>query len=175
VYNEIDHSTCARQMSGARFSAPDGVEIEIGDRATRPSPTTVQAARHRSLAYRIASVASDRASVSSSRDVTAWMRLYGEANNVRGLATGRSKLVSLASARTLEPIRSSFGPRPVAGLAARACRCASRSCIWNSSALWQTATSWRPSRPGHGGRPPTRPRTWRRRRRRAPRTCHVAT
>jgi len=30
VYNDVDHSTCARQMSGARFPLLTGVEIEIG-------------------------------------------------------------------------------------------------------------------------------------------------
>jgi hypothetical protein len=36
-----------------------GVVLELGDRATRPSSPTVQATRHRSLAHRNASVASD--------------------------------------------------------------------------------------------------------------------
>src|SRR5438093_13621181 len=46
-----------------------GLGVELGDRATRPSPQTVQTARHWSLAHRDASVASDRVSDSSSRDV----------------------------------------------------------------------------------------------------------
>src|SRR5882762_8811726 len=42
-----------------RFPRLTGLGVELGDRATRPSPQTVQTARHWSLAHRDASIASD--------------------------------------------------------------------------------------------------------------------
>jgi hypothetical protein len=67
MYTWLDHSIyvgCVPEASSLacatrRDSHLTGVGIELGDRATRPSPSTVQATRHWSLVHRDGFVVTD--------------------------------------------------------------------------------------------------------------------